>query len=135
MRSVPSTDVIEIYRHLKSYGVRVNGMRYPLDPFNAGIVAPVQPLPIAVVLRVDGDVRAVRYGEAVAREDRNDQQVIDRVEALLRADAETDHDDQITEVDDVDGYAPYAGGISGTTLMGLQRRLLNVPDDGILRNY
>ena len=131
---MPAIDVVEVYRHLKTYGVRINGMRYPLDAFNAGIL-PVQPLPIALVLRVDGQVTVVRYREDVAPESRGDDGVIERVAALVRADSASDHDVSLAAVDDDSGYAAYAGGLSATTLMGLQVRSLNATGDGIFRNY
>lgn len=86
-------------------------------------------------MRIDGEVSFVRYNKEVAQEWRDDDAVVERVVALLRADDVSDHEDQLAVVDDTSGYAAYAGGISRTTLMDLQSHLLNVPGDGILRNY
>lgn len=128
-------DVVEIYRHLKTYGVRVNGMRYPLDPLGAGVLAPVQPLPIALVVRVDDLIDVVPYASGTDRASHGDAEVIDHVAALVRSDADSDHDRLLTTEEDEDGLSPFAGGFSGETLLGLQRYRLNESGDGIRRNF
>lgn len=125
---MPTIDSIELYRHLRTYGVRLNGMRYPIDLLAPhGHLVSTQPLPIALVLRVDAKVLLARYSLEVAPPWRDDDAMISHLLSVITADIALSHNpgDVLTPIEDEDGLSPYVGSLSRQTLLLLQRRQLN----------